>query len=151
MTDHRTSWCAIVGGLVYPFDPARAATAITAYLPLLADLPDAAFSAKSAEVVALAPRRMAIPSYDEVVNPLVKFWRDMPPDRPRIAQDTPRARSEPIPAAGPTDAEKAAVDAVVQSFVQSVRAKGVALRKEVKPAYLTGEALRQFRASRIAL
>ena len=145
MSDHRTSWCAIVAALVYPIDPPRAGKAMTAYLPLLARLPDEAFCARSAEIVALAPRRMAIPSYDEVANPLFGYWRDHRPDRHQIAQAGVKMLPAPVRAAGPTDAEIAAVEATVNSFVQAVRAKGIGRRDEVKPAYLTGEALRLFR------
>lgn len=145
MTDHRTKWLAVLAALVNPLDPARAATAMGAYLPFLAKLPDAAFCLRSAEAVAMAPRRVSIPSYDELANPLFGYWRDHRPDRHEIAQAGIKALPAPVRAAGPTDAEIEAVQATVQQFVQAVRAKGIAQRVEVKPAYLTGEALKRFR------
>ncbi len=145
MTDHRTKWLAILAALVNPLDPARAATAMGAYLPFLAKLPDEAFNPRSAEAVAMAPRRVSIPSYDELATPLFGYWRDHRPDRHVIAQAGVKMLPAPVRGTGPTEAEIAAVESTVNAFVQSVRAKGIAQRVEVKPAYLTGEHLKRFR------
>ena len=86
---HRREWCAALAVLCYPTDPPKAARAITAYLPMLASLPDAAFSPASAEAVASSGRKMAIPAYDEVQRPLTQFWRDNQPRHAAIDRDKP--------------------------------------------------------------
>lgn len=82
--NHRRLWCASVAKLVYPVDPARCGKALVDYLPLLRDLPDEAFNPVSAEAVAMADRRMAFPSYDEVAKPLRAWWRDHKPAAERF-------------------------------------------------------------------
>ena len=72
---HRLKWIATLAALVYPQEVSKAADALKAFLHLLADLPDGAFSAASLEAVVMAPRRMAIPSYDELRGPLAQWWQ----------------------------------------------------------------------------
>ena len=78
---HRRVWAAGVAKLVYPADPARATAKIVYYLPHLTDLPTEAFNPHSAEAVAMAERKMALPSFDEIARPLRAWWRDhkLPP------------------------------------------------------------------------
>jgi hypothetical protein len=76
---HRLKWIATLAALVYPQEVSKAADALKAFLPLLSDLPDGAFSAASLEAVVMAPRRMAIPSYDELRTPLAQWWSDHRP------------------------------------------------------------------------
>jgi hypothetical protein len=147
VSEHQKKWTAFAAKLVYPTDPPRAAAALLVFLPLF-KLPDDSFTVASAEAVAMGPRRLAIPSFDEVAVPLFAWWRDHRPDRHAI-----QAASSPYPALPgpvlpdrPTDEAKAAVAAVVAAFVAEVRAKDTYRRPEVKPAYLTGDALARLRA-----
>jgi len=83
--EHRRRWAGAVAKLVYPLDPPRCAKALVDYLPLLADLPTEAFTPASAEAVALAERRMAFPSYDEIAKPLRAWWKENRPVPAMIA------------------------------------------------------------------
>lgn len=78
---HRRLWAATVAKLVYPADPARATAKIVDYLPHLADVSTEAFNPHSAEAVAMAERKMALPSFDEIARPLRAWWREhrLPP------------------------------------------------------------------------
>lgn len=78
MTEQQRIWVAFLARLVYPHDSAKAAAAMLHFIPLL-QFPDAAFTNLSAEFVAMAPRRMAIPSYDEVAAPISAWWREHRP------------------------------------------------------------------------
>ena len=97
--NHRRQWCAAVAKLVYPVDPARCVSALIGYLPHLRDLPVEAFNPASAEAVALAERRMAFPSYDEVAKPLRAWWRDNRPAGQKFPAltHTREARRSPTP------------------------------------------------------
>ena len=68
----RRQWCAAVAKLVYPLDPERCVKTLVGYLPMLRDLPDAAFSPASAEEVALHDRRMAFPSFLRSRSPSIQ-------------------------------------------------------------------------------
>lgn len=72
----RERWIGILAALVYPQDSPKAADAMGKFLSMLQDVPDEAFTQRSAEHVASLPRRMAIPSYDEVGKGLRLWWRE---------------------------------------------------------------------------
>lgn len=90
----RQKWAAVVAKLVFPHSPDKATDAILAYLPLLADLPDAAFTHRSAEAVATSTRRLAIPAYDELSTALRAWWRDNRPRQQAIGQEKPHGWNE---------------------------------------------------------
>ena len=146
MTEEQRKWCFLLAKLIYPFDSERAGKSLAIYVPIT-KLPPEAFTPESAEAVVMAPRRLAIPSYDEVAKPLFAWWRDNRPARVAITYGAQSRPAIPAPSrrGGPTDDERDAVTETVQSIVADLSAKSGRARPDVKPAYLTGEALRQFR------
>lgn len=146
--DARAEWLLGLAALVFPADPGRAADAFAAYDPHLEDLPDAAFTPLSLRHVAESPRRMAIPSFDEVRKPLAAWWW-----KQKITADQRLGRTEypklPGPPSGerppPTETERAAVAQMVRAFKAST---GYARSQVDRPeddrppaAYLAGESL----------
>lgn len=140
---HRRVWAAHVAKLVYPHDPARAVKMIVDYLlgTSLAKLPIEAFTPASAEAVAEFPRRMSLPSFDEISKPLSAWWRDNRPNRfASLPAPMPPDRMPPTPE------EIAHVSAVVAEFVGE-RSKQRAQRPaDVRPAYLSREVINAMRA-----
>lgn len=128
----REGWCAQLAKLTYPINPEVAARAFASYLKLLEDMPDAAFTVRSLEAVATAPRRMTIPSYDEVRGPLAKWWRE----------NRPHALGLPPPPIATrdlaTEAERLVVADKVAAFKAELAARAVD-RAEGRPP---GRALR---------
>jgi hypothetical protein len=116
MTDRiRDEWLSMLANLTYPANPAHAAQAFRGWKPLLADLPDRAFTRASLEEVVLAPRKMAIPSYDEIRKPLSAWWRD---NRPMRALAAPRM-PDPV---SKTPADHEAVAAAARAAIAELRA-----------------------------
>ena len=106
MTDHRATWIAALAKLTTPHDAERAAQAMSAYMPFLVELPEAAFTLASMRHVAMAPRRMMIPDLREVLDPLNAWWRENRPARPAL----PAPRAKPEEAHEPvSEAERQAV------------------------------------------
>jgi hypothetical protein len=136
----RREWCMAVARLVYPLDPDRCVKTLVGYLPMMRDLPDAAFSPASAEEVALHDRRMAFPSYDEIANPLRAWWRQNKPYQPQISG--PQTHIPERPRVNSPE-EIAAVSAKAAAYVAEVKAKEAATRPgRVEPRYLTPDQLR---------
>ena len=120
MNDHRAAWVAALAKLTTPHDPERAAAAMAAYLPFLADLPVQAFTLDSMRHVAMQDRRMMIPDLREVLEPLTAHWRAHRPHPIAIA--APSAKLEPE-RAPPTDEERAAVSAKVREAMAALSAR----------------------------
>lgn len=118
MTDHRAAWIAALAKLTTPHDAERAAAAMSAYLPFLADLPVQAFTLDSMRHVAMAGARMMIPTLKEVLEPLTEHWRAHRPVHAAIAAPVRAAEPERQP---PTEAERAAVAAKVREAVKGLR------------------------------
>jgi len=78
----RDQWIALLAKLVAPMNPEEAVIGLKGMLPLLADLPDGAFTLKSLEHVARECRRM--PSYGELRSALSAWWIDNRPEMPAI-------------------------------------------------------------------
>jgi hypothetical protein len=85
MNDHRATWLAALAKLTTPHDAERAAGAMSAYMPFLAEIPEAAFTLASMRHVAMQERRMMIPDLREVIEPLQAWWRENGPRRTAIA------------------------------------------------------------------
>lgn len=85
MSDHRALWLAALAKLTTPHDAERAAAAMSAYMPFLAEIPEAAFTLASMRHVAMRERRMMIPDLREVVEPLSAWWKDNRPTPTAIA------------------------------------------------------------------
>lgn len=113
MSEHRASWIAALAKLTTPHDAERAAAAMSAYMPFLLEVPEAAFTLASMRHVATSPRRMMIPDLSEVLNPLEAWWRENGPRRTAIA--APAKPAEPEQCATPE--ERAAVAAQLRALV----------------------------------
>lgn len=138
----RTEWFKILAVLAYPAAPEKAEIAFVAFIPWFKDLPDAAFTSESIDHVITSPRKMAIPSYDEVRKPLAAWWRDNRAAEVRLASDYPQLPGPtPEEKRAPTDIEKAAVANMVEAFkaYQTRRSSAVNLpeHSRPKPQYLT--------------
>ena len=94
MTEHRASWLAALAKLTTPHDAERAAAAMSAYMPFLAELPEAAFTLASMRHVAMQDRRMMIPDLREVLTPLSAWWKDNRPHATAIAAPAKPAEPE---------------------------------------------------------
>jgi hypothetical protein len=129
----RDHWFAALAALAYPADPAKAGLAFKPFLPWFSDLPDAAFTRAALEAVVTSPRKMAIPSYDEIRKPLAAWWRDNRPADVRLQSEYPRLAA-PAPRGEPTAEEAAAVADLVRALKATTGAK--------RSAHLTPEAER---------
>ncbi|HET6608854.1 MAG TPA: hypothetical protein VFG62_19420 [Rhodopila sp.] len=116
----KAEWFLALAALTYPSDVKRAQAGLAPYLPWFDDLPLEVFTRESLEAVVTSPRKMAIPSYDEVRRPLAAWWRDNRPAPQRLASEYPAL---PGPAAGeqrePTEIERQAVSEMLQAFKAS--------------------------------
>lgn len=106
----RREWLTMLAALAYPANPAAAGQAFRVFEPMLADMPDGAFTRASLDAVVLAPRKMAIPSYDEIRNPLAAWWRENRPYPTALPGPRPPERH------APTEAECAHVSRLVRAF-----------------------------------
>lgn len=132
----RREWFSCLAKLVYPHHPASAVDAFRAYLPLLADIPDAAFTAQSLEAVARSPRRLALPDFDEVSTALRRWWRDNGPSSNRFPQIAYQPPEKPAP---PTPDELDAVSVKLTAWRQEAaaqRSDRIPERETVRPCYL---------------
>ncbi len=120
MTDHRAAWVAALAKLTTPHDPERAAAAMAAFLPFLADLPVQAFTLDSMRHVAMQDRRMMIPDLREVMEPLTAHWRANRPHSIAISAPAAKPEAERAP---PTDEERAAVSAKVREAMAALSAR----------------------------
>jgi hypothetical protein len=146
--DVRRKWFASLASLTYPASPGRAAEAFKAYLPMLADMPDAAFTQRSLEAVVDSPRKMAIPAFDEVRKPLRTWWRD---NRPFVtALPAPREPDRPPP----TEVERGVIAALTRKAlgeIEQVATVSPGERRKVKAAYLSdGQRLVEAEAAIVA-
>jgi len=104
MIDVRDEWVMMLAKLIAPTDPVKALDALLAFLPLLEDIPDAAFTRASLEAVAMAPRRLWLPDFREVKGPLLTWWRSNRPSPPSLLP--PAAHAETAPAEARCTPEK---------------------------------------------
>ena len=111
-TEVRKRWFTQLASLTYPASPGQAAEAFKPYLAMFSDMTDEAFTRASLEFVVCSPRKMAIPSYDEIRKPLSSWWREHRP----LLQALP-APVEPT-RAPPTPEEIAAVSALTRQAKQ---------------------------------
>ena len=136
----RVQWLGLLAKLVTPGDPAKAFAAMEAFLPFLAEVPDAAFTTASLEHVAMAPRRLHIPDLSEVKGPLLGWWRE----------NGPRRIALPAPAAEPAPSTSAEERAEVSRQIREL-ADSLAPVKPAKPAIrahvLAPDTLAQMRAA----
>jgi hypothetical protein len=97
MTEHRATWIAALAKLTTPHDAERAAQAMSAYMPFLCELPEAAFTLASMRHVAMAQRRMMIPDLREVLDPLEAWWRENRPARTALPAPSVKPADPDVP------------------------------------------------------
>ncbi len=123
----RFEWFSMLAKLAYPANPGRAEEALMPMLARFSDLPEHAFTDESLEHVITSPRRMAIPSYDEIRKPLAAWWweRKRTADQ-RLGRDEWPALPAPaaIVDAAPADARErvAAAMAIFRRNIAEVKA-----------------------------
>lgn len=145
MTDHRASWLAALAKLTTPHDAERAAAAMSAYMPFLVDLPEAAFTLASMRHVAMAPRRMMIPDLREVLDPLESWWRENGPRRTALPPPAKPAAEE----YRVSPEERAAVAAQMRALVESLK-PAEPERPKVRAHVIPAEVLAEARARLMA-
>ena len=138
----RREWLAMLARMSTPHDPVKAMEAMLHYLPLLSDLPDAAFTPASLEAVAMAPQNLHIRTLREVKEPLAVWWRDYGPRRAALPAPPPEPEPE-------ISAEERA--AVARQMAELVASFGPAepqrprVRAHVVPANVLAEARARLR------
>lgn len=80
ITKPRQQWIAMLAKLVAPIEPIAAAKALSEMMPMLADIPDGAFSLASLDYVARQCKRT--PTYGELRASVSAWWLD---NRPKQA------------------------------------------------------------------
>jgi hypothetical protein len=90
----RREWLAMLARMSTPHDPVKAMEAMLHYLPLLSDLPEAAFTPASLEAVAMAPQNLHIRTLREVKEPLATWWRENGPRRVALPAPPPEPTSQ---------------------------------------------------------
>jgi hypothetical protein len=107
----RRQWCALVATLCAPGMEAAAAQSLWNMLPALQHFPEYLFTAETAQAVAMHPRRLATPAFDEISKALNAYRKEFIYEpRPAIAPP-----SEP-PRKTPTEEELEKVRAAVLAF-----------------------------------
>jgi len=91
----RREWFAMLARMSTPHDPVKAMEAMLHYLPMLADMPDAAFTPQSLEAVAMAPQSLHIRTLREVKEPLQVWWKANKPMATAIAAPIKPVNDEP--------------------------------------------------------
>jgi hypothetical protein len=102
----RAEWFTALAALAFPSDAKRAEKALMPFMPWLDDMPAGAFTRESLHHVITSPRKMAIPSYDEIRKPLAWWWWDQKrtPEQRLGLDEYPRL--ETTPRRAPTDLER---------------------------------------------
>ena len=88
MTANRKQWLAMLAKLTAPMESTTAAQGFTAFLPMLAQLPEAAFNPESLDYVA-SECRGGVPNYGEVRRHLGAWWMRNRPEVPELAAPLP--------------------------------------------------------------
>jgi len=89
---HRAQWIAMLAKLTSPMEAAQAAQAFNAYLPMLQDYPDAAFTHASLDFVA-SECRHGVPTYGDVRKHLGAWWKRNRPEVPELQAPAPKLPS----------------------------------------------------------
>jgi len=142
MTEHRASWVAALAKLTTPHDAERAAAAMSAYMPFLAEIPEAAFTLASMRHVAMQERRMMIPDLREVVEPLQAWWRENGPRRTAIAAPV----KPPEPESQISAEEREAVRRQMLALAEAMTAKEAPRRPQIRAHTLPPTVLAEARA-----
>ena len=110
---HRAQWIAMLAKLTSPMESTQAAIAFNAFLPMLTDYPDAAFTHDSLDYVATECH--GVPTYADVRQHLGAWWKR---NRPQ-----PLAIADAVPELPPlrTDAEAAHARSLVAETVAHLK------------------------------
>ena len=111
----RREWLAMLARMSTPHDPVKAMEAMLHYLPLLGDLPEAAFTPASLEAVAMAPQNLHIRTLREVKEPLQAWWRDNGPRRAALPPPPPEPEVQTSPE------ERAAVARQIRELIETMK------------------------------
>jgi hypothetical protein len=136
----RREWLAMLARMSTPHDPVKAMEAMLHYLPLLADLPEAAFTPASLEAVAMAPQNLHIRTLREVKEPLQSWWRDNGPRR--VALPAP----PPEPETQVSAEERVAVARQLKELADMMAARNPDTRPKVRAHTLAPATLEKLRA-----
>ena len=85
---HRAQWIAMLAKLTSPMESTTAAQAFNAYLPMLADFPDAAFTPASLDHVA-SKCRGGVPNYADLRSHIADWWKRNRPELPELPPPDP--------------------------------------------------------------
>jgi len=148
----RREWCGLLATLCAPGMEASATQALWNMLPAFQHFPDYLFTPETAQAVAMGPRRLATPAFDEISNAL-NAYRKTFVHEPRRAIAPP-----PEPARkSPTQVELEAVAASVAEALRVIaEAVGAANRPDGQPpeplrdVSFSGQALGEQRRARFA-
>ena len=85
---HRAQWIAMLAKLTSPMESTAAAQAFNAFLPMLADFPDAAFTPASLDHVA-SKCRGGVPNYADIRSHIADWWKRNRPPLPELPPPDP--------------------------------------------------------------
>lgn len=147
MSKIRNDWLVLLAKMSTPSDPVKAFKAMQAFLPLLADMPDEAFTSASLEAVAMAPQALHIRTLREVKEPLAAWWREHKPRPKAIAAPAEPERPDITPE------ERAAVAQQLRDLLAGMKMpepQRPVVRSHVIPAEVLAEARAALMARRRA-
>jgi hypothetical protein len=127
----RREWLASLAMLVSPTFPAQAVDGLIPFLGFLEDIPDTAFTRDTLMEVVSAPRRLSIPSLDEIRKPLLAWVKDNRPASVRFAIAAPEAPARRGP---PSEMEIAAVAAAMSQMASDTADRHAAMPQADKDA-----------------
>lgn len=140
-------WLAALAKLTTPHDAERAAAAMSAYMPFLVELPEAAFTLASMRHVAMQDRRMMIPDLREVLDPLQAWWRENGPRRTAIAAPAKREPEREEISQEEREAVRRQIAALADRLA-GPEPQRPAVRAHLVPASVLDEARAKLRAGR---
>lgn len=138
----RREWLAMLARMSTPHDPVKAMEAMLHYLPLMADLPEAAFTPASLEHVAMSPQSLHIRTLREVKGPL-EVWLGSNGPR-RIALPPPPSEPETPVSAEEREAVRRQIAELADSLAPA-ETKQRQVRAHVLPPSVLAEARAKLR------
>lgn len=152
MTMNRRQWCALVATLCAPGMVESASASLAAMLPALQHFPEYLFTEETAKAVAMGPRKLACPAWDEITRALNAYRREFVYEPPRRSLPAPsQPEREP-----PTDSEIEAVSRSVAAALSAIAEERAKLPPEPKPVStlpdvsFSGQRLGELRRQRFA-
>lgn len=144
----RREWIAMLARVSSPVDPVKATQAMLHYLPLMTDMPDAAFTGESLEHVAMAPQSLHIRTLREIKEPLQGWWKANRPQPTAIAASAKREDAEPaISPEERTNVARSLAD-LVAALDRKTEPQKPKVRAHVIPAEVLAEARAKLMAGR---